>query len=749
MQKRVFLTWLFLNTFLVIGLNNAQAWVANVEKLANAQPQECYSGFGQREDPIGEDPFTCPESAQPYTPQTYVWSLTQYQDILWFGTGGNVLCTTQGAFFSEVDPDSNGSGVCEFGESWILDRFPQMPNVYGDWRPPKIYLYNLNTKKLVERTPYSDPQINRCFGLRSAGSHNGVVFFAGGKLGNGIIMFAYNGNTGQYLGSQTFSEYRSIRKWLIVNDQLYTGMGTTTGTGKILRWTGSIAEPFNFSVVGEISGLPRELVEYIDNDGMSRIAVSAKGIFLSPAIEGDGLTVEQRTDWQQIWSADEYEPDFVTRTTYVGGGIEFLNGWLYFGTMHIPGNAADLHATCVLQPSGIQIPENLCFGEPDGWSEELAIYYGTQRATSIWRIRDAESENRVTQLLYGEANLPAYDPEERDFDDVPNAGGYQPLLGSSGFGSDFNNYAWVMEVVDNRLFIGTMDFSTLYDPSLSDSGADLWRIDGTADDEPVAAVAETTNAFGAPEYATYTYHPYGFRTLIKSADGTRLFAGMASGVNVGAVDDGAGWQLLELKATETASLGDFSILAPSGSITTNIPNLSWSAADNAEFYDVSITTDTSCQNAVQSFIGITTTELTPSTPLEDGSYFLCVDARVTSGEIKAAANNALLFTVETVDFTPPGPFAIVSPSGSIPETIPEISWNDSLDAVSYNVTIASDAACTSAVQTMDDVALNSVYIPEPLVDGEYFTCVSSFDNAGNETQATNNGFAFSVDTSIE
>lgn len=557
MQKLHVYAWLFLTIYLTNGTSYAQAWVVDVQKMASAGPQECYSGFGTRVEPLGGDPFICPDIndplhpdyALPYTPQTYVWSLTQYQNSLWFGTGANVLCTTQGAFFSEVSTDSRGPGICEFGESWILDRFPRMPDVYGDWRPPKIYRYDLKTRTLIDRTPYSDPQINRCFGLRAAGSHNGVVFLAGGEIGDGLIMFAFDGDTGRYLGSQSYTQYRSIRKWLVVNGQLYTGVGTATGTGEILRWTGSVADPFSFSVVGRVSGLVRELAEYIDGNGMSRIAVTAKGVFLSPAIEGEGLAVEQSTDWTEIWSPSEYEPDFITRTTYVGGGIEFLDGWLYFGTMHIPGNAADRHTTCVL-PNGYQIPPSLCLGEPQDLEEQLAVYYGTHRATSIWRIRNAESSARVTQLLYGEAQLPAYDAATRSFPLVNNAGNYQPLLGSSGFGSTYNNYAWVMEVVDNRLFIGTMDYSTLYDPSDPGSGADLWRIDGTADDAPVAAVPETTTAFGAAEYATYGYHPYGFRTLVKSADGTKLYAGMATGVNLGAVGDGAGWQLLQLDSLE-------------------------------------------------------------------------------------------------------------------------------------------------------------------------------------------------------
>ena len=553
-MKRKLVSSLFVLVSLVIGALNAQAWVASVEKLAAAQPDECYAGLGERVDPISRNPFTCPnlgdpahpDYAIPYTPQTYVWGLTQYGNNLWVGTGANILCTTQGAFFSEVSAGGSTAGVCEFGESWVAARFPGLPEQYGDWRPPKIYQYDLGTKQLIDRTP-NDPSINRILGLRSAGSHNGVVFLAGGRFGGGVVMFAFNGHTGEYLGSRTFIQYRTIRKWLVVNNQLYTGMGTSS-TGRILRWTGSLQNLWSFEEVGQVNGAVRELAEYRDDSGRSRIAVTAKGVYLSPAIMGASLTSADYSNWTEIWSPNQYDPDLVTRATYVGGGIEFLNGWLYFGTMHIPGNAADVHTTCTLT-GGIQIPSRFCMGEPQTSEEQSALYYGTARATSIWRIRNAESNNRVTQLLYGEAQLPAYDQNTRSFPLVDNLGGYVPLLGKSGFNWPYNNYAWVMEVVDNKLFVGTMDYSTLGNTASPSSGADLWRIDGTASDVPVAAVAETTNAFGSPDHPTYTYKPYGFRTLIKSADGTRLFAGMATGVNLGAVGDGAGWQLLQLNSS--------------------------------------------------------------------------------------------------------------------------------------------------------------------------------------------------------
>ena len=578
MRKTTFLYCFLLVMFLVA--ESAQAWVTNVEKLASAEPDECYVGIGQPYPdflPVPpNDPLTCPADAFAKTNQTYVWgsavvpavdSPTEQGEQLWFGTGGNILCTTQGAFFSEVSPGGYGSSVCEFGDSQIATQFSNLPPHYGDWRPPRIYQYDLETRTIIDRTPYSDPLRNRCLGLRSAGYNNGVVFLAGGNLGGGLSMFAFNAATGEYLGSQEFTAYRTIRKWLVVNNVLYTGVGTSY-TGRILRWTGSVSNPWSFSEVGRVSGVPRELTEYIDGDGRSRIAVSARGIFLSPAIYGTGLSSWQAYSWTEIWSPDQYEPDFVTRTTYVGGGIGFLNGWLYFGTMHIPGNAAGLHITCSIPPYGIPLSSDVCFGahsEEDATTYSSSISTGTERATSIWRIKNAEdSNNRVTQLLYGEAQLRAFNPDYANsanypdnltaddiFPLVPNVGGYEPLLGSSGFNWPYNNYAWVMTVAAGHLFVGTMDYSSLFDPTGGydaayglNTGFDLWRIDDNGDDPPFVE-AETITAFA--EYpGIYTYRPYGVRTLVKSTDGTKLYLGTATGVNVGAVGQGAGWQLLEL-----------------------------------------------------------------------------------------------------------------------------------------------------------------------------------------------------------
>ena len=140
-------------------------------------------------------------------------------------------------------------------------------------------------------------------GIRSAGSFNGVVFMAGGSLTGPVIMFAYDANTKAYLGSHTFTGYSTIRKWLVSNNNLYTAMGTQARPGKILRWTGSVANPWSFVVVGTVDGVPREIAEYKDGIGQTRIAVSAQGIWVSPAMNDQGLLPQSTATWKEIWNA--------------------------------------------------------------------------------------------------------------------------------------------------------------------------------------------------------------------------------------------------------------------------------------------------------------------------------------------------------------------------------------------------------------------------------------------------------------
>ncbi len=191
--------------------------------------------------------------------------------------------------------------------------------------------------------------------------------------------------------------------------------------------------------------------------------------------------------------------------------------------------------------------------------------------------------------------------------------------------------------------------------------------------------------------------------------------------------------------------GPFTINGPTGTIFTSLPTVQWSAAEGADKYDLVIATDAACVNAVQNHPDLTATSFSLTDPLADQLYFTCVTALDEAGNTTAADNNGLAFTVDAVDDIPPGPFDILGPTGTITDDMPEVSWDESTDALSYNVIVADDAECTSPVETMNDVAATSVMVSNPLADGDYFTCVTSFDAAGNSTAANNNGLAFSVD----
>lgn len=526
MKRSIFSFCLLLLVLFATG--SAQAWVESNKLLANAESDECYAGIGV-DYPDGPP---CPVGSVEKTNQAYVWGLTQTGDSLWFGTGANVLCTTWGAFL-DTEPTESEYNVCEFGESQIARENPLVDPSAGDWRPPKIYRYDLTTHTLIDRTP-DDPMIELSMGIRSAGSHDGVVFMAGGSLDGSVIMFAFDSDTREYLGSRKFAQYSTIRKWLVVKGQLYTGMGLRSGGGQILRWRGSRNDLWIFQVVGEVDGVPRELAEYIDGKGRSRIAVSATGIWISSPIWFQGLFPWQSRSWKQIWAPGDYEPDKITGSTYAGGDLHCFDGWLYFGTMHIPPRTAMIHSEC-------RNPQ-VCFGKPESEEEWDVLNEGTWRATTIWRARNLESSNPEIQLLYGEAELPAYNPVTRTFDLVPNVGGYQPLYGSSGFGNKHNVYDWTMEAADGHLFVGTADGSQLLggdDPV--EFGADLWSFDSS--DGP--AVAEDINGLGNPL-------SYGIRTLIASEDGTKLYAGMANSNNLA---EKGGWELRELSRSLLLSKG--------------------------------------------------------------------------------------------------------------------------------------------------------------------------------------------------
>ena len=566
------------------------------EVLASAQPDECFFGIGNPNNtfvPAGVTCDQCPPGSQAKVNQAYVWGLAKTGKDIWFGTGPNVHCLVIGGFLGSTSPSQTDSYVCEFGDSKFAEFFPgTVGDQLGDFRPPRMYRYRLTDKSIQDITP-ADVKVNQTLGIRSAGAHNGVTFFAGPGV-SGVNMFAFDSDTGAYLGSQSFASYSNIRKWLVHDNILYTAVGNTGSGGSVLKWTGSKSNPFQFEVVGTLDGQGAELASH---DGrifvstwpggigaMSSAGTVVASLYMSPPISSGGLTGADAGGWLKKWDVKDYEVDPVTAATYGGGALASFEGKLYWGTMHVPFLSTVAHFGFYGVPS---TPDSL-----------IASVLGTFRSISIFRGADMTSATPDIELLYGSPILPAYHPVA-GWQLVPNAKSQSPLYGLPGFGNPFNNYTWTMGVYDNQLYVGTMDFSYLLFGELDISlpmmlpfscddlglneedcamvekgymffkkifdpakfvGADLMRFtDGNSPAVPESIAGVGNNA------------SYGIRTMIGDEDG--LFLGMANPMNLltclddqKSINNGpGGWSLICLRSsahlvTTVPTLGEWGIV---------------------------------------------------------------------------------------------------------------------------------------------------------------------------------------------
>ncbi|WP_306204809.1 hypothetical protein [Actinoplanes sp. RD1] len=538
----------------LFGFTSSSSDSYSFKLLAKAAPDECFTG-------IGEPAPTGPPCAagQAKVNQAYVWGLTRVGDDIWFGTGANVQCLTSGATLDVANPVVNDDYVCEYAESPTVAADPDWPAYIGDQRTPQVWLYNARSRTKVNksaeinaRSAADAERLRTTIGLRAAGNLDGVVLLGGPALNESLNLFAFDAKSKRFLGSVNLPDYGNIRTFLTAEKELYLGVGigaNGNSGGGVLRWTGSVRHPFTFDLV---ASLPVQAADLAYHAG--RIAATSwpaaqptsaamlAGVWLSPPLKdgAPGLNPEDAAGWSQIWSANQYEPDRIMSATYGGGGIASFDGWLYWGTMHVP-----LKGTKVYQSRYPQTTE-------EGKQAQVA---GTQRAISIWRGKDLGLPTQQIQLLYGATELPVYDPATNTWAAKPT--GWTPLYGKSGFDNPFNNYTWRMTVAGDRLYVGTMDWSyivqdlvaqnpgvraadvgaTAIDPAVY--GGDLWAFPSTSE----KAIAVNTTGLG-------NYLNYGIRNMIPGGSG--LYVGMADPMNLRTDPDDdvpeGGWELIELTA---------------------------------------------------------------------------------------------------------------------------------------------------------------------------------------------------------
>jgi len=541
--------------------------------VAKAQPDECFDSI--------DGPYQCEPGEPPNkVNQSYAWGLVANGTDVWVGTAPNMICFSMGGPSNPLGPHQTDSWVCEYDRSNFIEDFnarqtdpaAQVPLGMGDWRPPEIYRVDKcgGITNMSERIncQVDLQRLARTFGLRSAGSIGDIVLLAGptnllgpmaDTFAGGINVFAFKAD-GTFLGSQTFPQYNDIRRWLVVGDKLYAGVGNTEGGGSVLLYKGyeetTATTEFRIlfeEVVSTLDGGAADLALHENRIFLSTWPNMAPntlpvpfGLWMSPPLDAGGCV--GAGDWQKVWQADDYEPDPVTAATYAGGAMVSFDGYLYFSTMHMPFIAALAHFSF--------------YGMPASGDEAdfLVTVLGTHRPTVLFRGRDFGEPCQKIDLLYGEEMLPVRNPFSGEWGlQKNNMSNSTPLFGHSGYGNFFNTYTWSMAVHCGHLYVGTFDWSYPAQeqlkllasrilgkplsrmpelPECLGFGADLFVIPSAA--EPARVVSLT----GAGNYTNY-----GIRNMI--VNNGYLYLGTANPMNLltdpHAAKPEGGWELLRAK----------------------------------------------------------------------------------------------------------------------------------------------------------------------------------------------------------
>ncbi len=517
------------------------------KRLGKAEPEEFFVKIGGPYYELGQQP---PGTVgQPKVNQAYVWGMTKAGDSIWFGTAANPVSLVIGGLLGISIPMQNEFMVSEFWRSQYSGISPLLKPFLGDWRPPRIYRYQPNGG--VQDVTPNDPLLSNTIGLRSAGASDEIVLLAGPALTQlGINVFAFDAQTGAYLGSKAILEFSDIRKWVEVDGVLYTGTldtWTQTGGGSVLRWKGTVANPFQYEVVGKIDN---EAATLCAHDGrlyaLTWATVSpfwtkitgAKslhlpGIWMSPPIPADGLTAADRFRWKNVWTIDRYDPDPVLAPTVWMGAAESFDGHLVWGTIQIPGVGGEALLTE--------------YGAPESAVLFIESFRKSFRTAPLFRGKLTAGQTFEVELLYGDEKLPRFTPSgpgQGAWTLVPNNLG-PPLLGPAGFGQADNAYIWSMAVHEAKLYVGTFDRSFIRygnafakgNPIPDDLGADLVQFTSTS------AAGKSVSRTGGGNAVNN-----GFRTLVSHPNG--LFAGTATSANLltDTSDDipEGGWEFLKV-----------------------------------------------------------------------------------------------------------------------------------------------------------------------------------------------------------
>lgn len=552
--------------------------------VAGAPKDGCYYGLGDPRNsfvPGGLNQTECAEcernGGKIKKNESYVWGLTEGNGQMYFGVNTNYLCIamadmTQGGLTATLPAYENQCWACEYDKSPHHDDYGVM---WGDWRTPRIYNYNPQTGKQLDVTPADDPNMQKVYGLRAAGSLGNVSFIAGPNKGNsGITFIAFDNVNNRLLGTKTFDKVPgfddfipfNIRRSIVINGILYFGVeykdkATGKSNGALMRWYGDEENPFDFKVVG---WTPKGANEFAVLKNKLYIGTWPLSVCRSEEIPEDGFQPKtvKPTDadrWKTVFDYTTYEPD--RRLSYITycGGMTVFKDQIYFGAIHMTwGNHFIIPGLYGINPEE----------DPEGF---INAFFGMYRSSALFRLsieedpaKEGENWGTVSssktkdgckiEMLYGEEKLPAYNDATKKWDIKQT--NWTPVFGKSGFNNRFINYVWSANVYDDKLFLGTMDFSNLIVPQIESLIANFGTPLPPAMLTILNAIMKTVNRsgyefvyFDKPEEKAKILNrdgygneaAYGIRNIINIGD--KMYLGTANPLNLH--EDG-GWEIVEV-----------------------------------------------------------------------------------------------------------------------------------------------------------------------------------------------------------
>src|SRR5690606_21332538 len=192
---------------------------------------------------------------------TYAWGVTTYKNEIWYGAFINGWCSVWLNLAGLPNPTKDNVDVYNHLSP------VNACGISDNERKPVLYNYNIESKRLsvykTDNKQFAEDWKN-VVAVRAAVTSGNTVFIGGltsskpvtggafeenGYYFDGIKIFAFNGDTKEYLGVSYFDNLDEIRKMHILehpdgSSGMYVSAASHTGKAYLLRWTGSADNVF-------------------------------------------------------------------------------------------------------------------------------------------------------------------------------------------------------------------------------------------------------------------------------------------------------------------------------------------------------------------------------------------------------------------------------------------------------------------------------------------------------------------------